>query len=120
MSGWIGEARGQRERVAWPTRRRNLKGAPDSEGERVCPGGPGARLGRGGADRRRWGGLTRPAENDLLIIGIDPSPELSPYGVRAERLGGGFFILARVGPAFPDAPQAVGRSYHPPLNQSCD
>ncbi len=38
--------------AVWPTRRRDLKGAPDNEGERVCPGGPGARLGRGGAVRR--------------------------------------------------------------------
>jgi len=39
-----------------PTIRRDLKGAPDNEGERVCRGGPGARLGRGGADRRDRGG----------------------------------------------------------------
>jgi len=38
----------------WPTKRRDLKGAPDNEGERVCLGGPGARLGRGGAYRRDW------------------------------------------------------------------
>ncbi len=54
---------GGRERgwAVWPTRRRDLKGAPDNEGERVCPGGPGARLGRGGAYRRRWGAFSEGA-----------------------------------------------------------
>ena len=45
-------------REAWPTKRRDLKGAPDNEGKMVCRGSPGARLGRGGASRRRWGGYS--------------------------------------------------------------
>jgi len=55
VSRWLGKP-GGRERGwdARPTKRRDLKGAPDSEGERVCRGGPGARLGRGGAFRREW------------------------------------------------------------------
>ncbi len=50
----------------WPTRRRDLKGAPDNEGERVCPGGPGARLGRGRSVPAKMGETSK-AESYLAI-----------------------------------------------------